>query len=473
MGNDMSCGFDRERLTAFYDGELGAEEKSEIEAHIASCSECLRDLGEVKAASLAVRELPRHHVPPAVLAGVTRGIREEAVRRRTLLFRRVLHGSIAAAALVLLVVGLALMENSPRDSAQLAMERREAGPERDRSRGVGTLELSSAGAEAPSPPAPRTLREPSGMVPDAHDGRMPEEERKKDLEKTEESPPDFDAMAKAREQGGGKFAEDEERVEARPARQAPAEEPATPPALEREEPKAERGDSESGNEDADPTAATPVALHLTVEGSSVPEARRAVEELLRRQKVESFGKTKKLSAAESKAQPADPNPPLEVECTVEQLVRLLRDLPKSGVTLTRAELEDKQSEKKGEEHLLARLGVSDALRKQLDESVKRRGEYSPASAGARGRSEEGADPAKDDRDEIKEEKAAALSTPDGGQNEANAPKEGGERMKEAAPPAPAAGESEPLPRRVRLVLRFQERPAAVDPAETKKEPEKK
>ena len=70
----MNCAFDKEKLTGFYDGELGAAEKAEVERHIASCSECLRDLGELKSAALLVRDLPRLRAPKSIAEGVSREI---------------------------------------------------------------------------------------------------------------------------------------------------------------------------------------------------------------------------------------------------------------------------------------------------------------------------------------------------------------------------------------------------------------
>ena len=59
----MNCAFDKEKLTGYYDGELEAAEKAEVERHIASCSECLRELGELKSAAILVKELPRLRAP--------------------------------------------------------------------------------------------------------------------------------------------------------------------------------------------------------------------------------------------------------------------------------------------------------------------------------------------------------------------------------------------------------------------------
>ncbi len=70
----MSCGLDREKLTGYFDGELEAAGKAEVERHIGSCSECLRELGEIKSAAQLVKGLPRLRAPRSIAEGVSREI---------------------------------------------------------------------------------------------------------------------------------------------------------------------------------------------------------------------------------------------------------------------------------------------------------------------------------------------------------------------------------------------------------------
>jgi hypothetical protein len=103
----MNCAFDKEKLTGYYDGELEAAEKAEVERHIASCSECLRELGELKSAAILVKELPRLRAPRSVAEGVSREIQAAGKVHSFAKFRRtLLWGSAAAAALF---VGLNVM----------------------------------------------------------------------------------------------------------------------------------------------------------------------------------------------------------------------------------------------------------------------------------------------------------------------------------------------------------------------------
>jgi len=68
------CGLAKERLSAYFDGEAAAGDLAEVEAHIAGCSDCLRELGDVKAAVSQVRGLPRVAAPASVAPAVARGI---------------------------------------------------------------------------------------------------------------------------------------------------------------------------------------------------------------------------------------------------------------------------------------------------------------------------------------------------------------------------------------------------------------
>lgn len=112
----MNCAFDKEKLTGYYDGELPAAEKAEVERHIASCSECLRDLGELKSAALLVKELPRLRAPRSIAEGVSREIAASGKVHVFAKVRRNLMWVAAAAAGVFVMMNvmyLAKRESSP------------------------------------------------------------------------------------------------------------------------------------------------------------------------------------------------------------------------------------------------------------------------------------------------------------------------------------------------------------------------
>jgi len=118
----MNCAYDKEKLTGYYDGELSAAEKAEVERHIASCSECLRDLGELKSAALLVKELPRLRAPASIAAGVSREIQAAGKLHVLAKFRRTVLWASAAAA------GLFIVMNVMYFGSQRRAEPAAAGP---------------------------------------------------------------------------------------------------------------------------------------------------------------------------------------------------------------------------------------------------------------------------------------------------------------------------------------------------------
>jgi anti-sigma factor (TIGR02949 family) len=60
----ISCGEVLDRLSAYLDGELPAEERARVEAHLRGCDTCARFGGEFRA---TVRALRAHLLRPAKL----------------------------------------------------------------------------------------------------------------------------------------------------------------------------------------------------------------------------------------------------------------------------------------------------------------------------------------------------------------------------------------------------------------------
>lgn len=112
----MNCAFDKEKLTGYFDGELGAAEKAEVERHIASCSECLRDLGELKSSAVLVKELPRLRAPQSIAEGVSREIRSAGKVHSLAKMRRTLLWVSAAAAAVFVVMNVMYFGTMPRNA---------------------------------------------------------------------------------------------------------------------------------------------------------------------------------------------------------------------------------------------------------------------------------------------------------------------------------------------------------------------
>lgn len=113
----MSCAFDKERLTAYFDGELDAAERAETERHVKGCSECLRDLSEIKAAAGAVKGLPRARAPLSIAVGVARAIQVEGRAKRLDIWRRRALWTVAAAAGLLVILNVTFFTRPAPDTS--------------------------------------------------------------------------------------------------------------------------------------------------------------------------------------------------------------------------------------------------------------------------------------------------------------------------------------------------------------------
>lgn len=114
----MSCAYDKERLTAFFDGELDAAERAATERHVSECSECLRDLGEIKSAALAVKTLERPRAPRSIAEGVAREIAASGKVKRLDLWRRRVLWAVSAAAIVLVTLNVMFFMKPPAGPEQ-------------------------------------------------------------------------------------------------------------------------------------------------------------------------------------------------------------------------------------------------------------------------------------------------------------------------------------------------------------------
>jgi hypothetical protein len=114
----MSCAYDKERLTAFFDGELDAAERAATERHVSECSECLRDLGEIKSAALAVKTLERPRAPRSIAEGVAREIAASGKVKRLDLWRRRVLWAVSAAAIVLVTLNVMFFMKPPPSAEQ-------------------------------------------------------------------------------------------------------------------------------------------------------------------------------------------------------------------------------------------------------------------------------------------------------------------------------------------------------------------
>jgi len=115
----MKCLEVQEQLSAYHDGELAAEIRSQVAAHIASCDECAQQLAEFESYSQTFKELSQPEVPSSVWAGIVREVGDSVQpaargpwskhRERSWLTA----GRLALAASVLLVLGLGYWMTQP------------------------------------------------------------------------------------------------------------------------------------------------------------------------------------------------------------------------------------------------------------------------------------------------------------------------------------------------------------------------
>jgi len=125
----MDCEQTREEFSALLDGELDAQVRAAVEAHLAGCAACLRELDRLKRVDQAYRALPPQAAPDVLAERV-----RETLAPRTLRFRRSsplprrLAPLLAAAALLAVVVGMQVALFPRRSPDGFRMARSEAPP---------------------------------------------------------------------------------------------------------------------------------------------------------------------------------------------------------------------------------------------------------------------------------------------------------------------------------------------------------
>lgn len=106
-----------ERLGAYADGELGAAEAAAIEAHLAACDACAREVAALRALDRLVGEAPMPAVSAAewreVWAGIAARIAPERRMASRWPWRRAAGFAAAAAACLALVAGALALRSRP------------------------------------------------------------------------------------------------------------------------------------------------------------------------------------------------------------------------------------------------------------------------------------------------------------------------------------------------------------------------
>lgn len=339
----MGCAFDKELLTGYYDGELDAAEKARVERHIAGCSECLRDLGEIRSVSQLVRKLAGPRMPQEVSERIARAIQEERRRRFRGRWRTGWTGLLAAAAGIFLALNVAYflrLERGGKPSDLTPAVGFAGAPEADEAARVKPpgAKVGSASARLKElqavPRASEGHTDGRGLTQKAADvekkGASSEapvgaggEKAVDRADKSVPAPPAAAAAApgetpKAGEAPPAPLAK-EKKDAASQEQERLARAAALPPAAPRPEPLRE----EDAERDVAAAKAPAPLVEWTVRAADLEGARKRVEEALRR--VGAFpaevaaGRRMEAKSAPSKA-------PIAVEVTSEQLARIEKEL---------------------------------------------------------------------------------------------------------------------------------------------------
>lgn len=343
----MNCAFDKEKLTGYYDGELEAAEKAEVERHIASCSECLRELGELKSAAILVKDLPRLRAPKSIAEGVSREIQTTGkVHQFAKMRRTILWASAAAAALF---VGLNVMYFSAAPKSAPVAREAASPPPVAKIQQEHPEEAQKAGEkESEKGPARRLASadraaDESKFRSETRKAVEEKEQLREDARKAPETAPverardkdKSDALAKGAEP---KAAAAEPPVPAKPMAAPPGAAPAPvakqsaapPPAAEVEKAATKEALARSENKKApaDP-AAEAAPTHLTLASTQVSKSRIEMEAALKK-----MGVAMSPPAPTVKNMKAAPTAEttLSLELTDSQIARLQRELNKPGAS---------------------------------------------------------------------------------------------------------------------------------------------
>lgn len=381
----MSCAFDKEKLTAFFDGELDAAERAATERHVSECSECLRDLGEIKSAASAVKTLERPRAPRSIAEGVAREIAASGKVKRLDLWRRRVLWAVSAAAIALVTLNVMFFMKPPASPEQarngsaapgiaMAKDADRLDESRKNLQDEATYKDSAkAPKEPPADAAARRLRESEGKL---EAGKRNEADRVpapgEDLNRLRQADgkpaaPER-ALAKADEKAPAKPEAAVPAAPPAPAAPMPATKPAPRPEPKPEakaEPKAalaeesRRKEAEQQDKAADlkkQTAADPAArpgagashgalpevAAYTVRGEKAALQARVQAESLKKRWASGEGAAKAAPSVASGAPRTSGGrdfggggaaAPLVLEVTPEQFEELRADLAKAGLTI--------------------------------------------------------------------------------------------------------------------------------------------
>lgn len=74
----MTCDDARDLLEAYHDGELGAEDRARVEAHLQGCTACASEFASLRSLSARVRGLDRYPLPDGLATRITSLVAQSA-----------------------------------------------------------------------------------------------------------------------------------------------------------------------------------------------------------------------------------------------------------------------------------------------------------------------------------------------------------------------------------------------------------
>jgi hypothetical protein len=135
----MECRQIQETLSAYIDGEISQEEKTQVDTHLLSCDGCTLALSELSASLNRVRELEEVDPPPWLTQKIMEQVQEKAEKKKGLYERffpqflvpRPIHALAAILILVLSVYVFQTMQTSVR-LAKAPVEKKKEAPRDER-----------------------------------------------------------------------------------------------------------------------------------------------------------------------------------------------------------------------------------------------------------------------------------------------------------------------------------------------------
>jgi hypothetical protein len=171
----MTCHEARELFSAQVDDALGADERRALDAHLATCAECVRELQRFRSTVALLRSVEPAQAPAGFVDRVLDAAQPAPWPRRllrALVLPWPLKLPVEAAAVVLVAVGVVYVFRATPEIQHAT--RLEPTSRSDPSRTDTTTTSRGVASDSPPPAAPRELGRPSEQSPTSEPRRAPE-----------------------------------------------------------------------------------------------------------------------------------------------------------------------------------------------------------------------------------------------------------------------------------------------------------